>query len=419
MTLRGNHPGLGGLPDGVESLWTPGNHSAPSQRRMTNWPLEPIAMDIPVQEADLAPGSEWPPTRGKRLYDRYNVQNRVARGDLRDFVADVSAVRILPNYFARSSEVLSRLMVSTDPPEDIAEAVGQSTLHVFQHGRSYYANLGGDLTAWDPIYCWRHADAETLYIVYPFVSVNSDDGNPDRVMVHTIPRQGTAVTETAEWSGTHIGDYSDIQEADEGSGWSYADNFPRIDGHGKSSMDDLIPLVFALAARFTGVDHVTSAHQAPTLLLPIPFANVKKVVIPDATPHFDPDTLTFRQAQQLLQDGFAQNDVLWTPDGVNAEGAKYLTWDGALSASFSQIDRLKAEVRAMNGIAAALEQEGGDVPSGAALAMMNMTLYWMAQMFYVEENRAIGEALGRETGWDNWFNIEDPTPSEPPDVLTA
>ena len=110
-------------------------------------------------------------------------------------------------------------------------------------------------------------------------------------------------------------------------------------------------------------------------------------------------------------------DTFWTGDGVDAASSRYMEWSGQLAASFEQIDSLRGELRFLVSMSAALEQEGGDTPSGTALAQMDSRSLRRGTQLWTAMYEAATTALGYAPQWNNPFEIPEAAPiTEPIEV---
>ena len=394
-----------------KTIWEPGERKPASQRRLRNWPLEAVNMDVPLEAAELASGAHWPPPRARKRSLRLDTYERLYRGDLSDFVGDPDSARVTINYFARGPAVLSALMVSAGMEADLLDPAQTAIVDCFRYGRTYVTAEDDAVTVVDPRLAWRGVDGESLYVVAPYVSAESTDQQPDMAMVKlfTPPVVTSYVVrlESQLINGQSTGVFGEeVTDRTAATGnWSLADNPPTVGGWGTSAYDVLIPPVVGVALRYSGIEYVLANHEAPVLLLPVPKADTPNL-LPEM-PGVPPGSTRSFDAQKAVQ-GAIDSPVIWTPDGVGLN-AEYLEYDGSLQASFTMIQELRRELRGLTGIAAALEQEGGDVPSGAALRQMFAVLGWTSSQLHLRVRAALSAVLGREVDWPNPF---DETPVE-------
>ena len=402
-------PGTSGA--SKKTIWQPGERKPASQRRLRNWPLEAVNMDVPLEAAELASGAHWPPPRARKRSLRLDTYERLYRGDLSDFVGDPDASRVAINYFARVPAVMSALMVSAGMEADLLDPAQTAIVDCLRYGRTYLTVEDGMVTVVDPRLAWRGIDGESLYVVAPYVSAESTDQQPDHALVKlfTPPVVTSYVVRLQSQliNGQSTGVFGDEVTARTAAtgDWSLADSPPTVGGWGTSAYDVLIPPVVSIALRYSGIEYVLANHEAPILLMPVPKADTPNL-LPDM-PGVPPGSTRPFDAQKAVQ-GAIDSPVIWTPDGVGLN-AEYLEYDGSLEASFTMIQELRRELRGLTGIAAALEQEGGDVPSGAALRQMFAVLGWTSTQLQLRLRAALSAVLGREVDWPNPF---DETPVE-------
>ncbi|MCY3568321.1 MAG: hypothetical protein OXH38_06805 [Chloroflexi bacterium] len=394
-----------------QSVWSVGARRPTEARQVHNWPMADVALDIPLYASDFEEGAQYPPDRAQARQLQLNTLRRLGRGDFTDFVDEQPRVTV--NYFARLVEVLSALMVSTEPPADLSDQIQQMIAAELKYGRAYVLRLDDALFVPEPQNVWAAAeDPSVRYVVSQYVSVDSRDGEADRAIVYTVSEAGVVATDIGLEHGIVGGNAVRFgQVAGETSftgGWAMADR-PPVDGDwGTSAFTQLVPLVVPLCMRLHGIQHVLDYHESPTLIMPGKLADVVQNLRPEGAPVTD-DAIGagFMQRQSRL---VLQNDSIWNPnENVRPE---YLTWDGGLEASFAAVEVLKAELRMMTGVPAALEQEGGDVPSGAALREMFMVLYWTAGQLHSRTRAALEAVLGRSVDWESPF-AEEAAPEAP------
>ena len=417
------HPSAGVSEGTSQTIWEPGTRSGAEQRRLKNWPLEPINLDLPVTTEDFEVGASWPPWRASRRTARLNSYERLYRGDFTDYVDDHNGIRTTANYFGRVAEVMASMMVSEEIDENVQKAAANAIVDMMRYGRSYVARIAGEVVALDPRFCYRHEDGQTLYVVTPFTSTKSQDGGSDYYSIYAIPVEGNAEkwdsstdihsATTGQQVESIFGSPED-QESVPDCAWAYADRHPSLGGWGKSAFDDMIPLIFELSKRMSANSYVLDRHMYPLLMLPMAQADVKRILLRD--PDHDAPNFDMRDAQNAVRRSLDTNDKLWVPDGVDTSKATYLTWDGQLGASFGQIDLIKAELRMISGLIAALEFEDG-APSGRAIDRMNLPTRWLATMMHNELYEALGKVYMEDFVWDNPMqrSTEEVIPDDPPD----
>lgn len=390
------------------SLWAVGARPPTTARTVSGYPLPDIPLDLPLYATDFEMGAAYPPVRARSRQQVLGTLRRLWLGDFSDFVDDPPTVVV--NYFARTVEILSSLMVSTGPPPDVADQIQQMVSSLLIYGRGYFLYVDDTLSVPEPQNVWRSADdTGTVFMLSQYVSADSPDGDWDRALVYTASDGGVVVEDVALVDDRFGESAGQMTYA---GGWSSADRPPIDRDWGESAFKHLIPLVVPMCMRLSGIQHVLDYHEAPTLLMPGDQADMSKIL----TLGGDPTTQAgigkpFIQEQTKL---ILENDSLWIPDGTI--DPKYLTWDGQLDSSFMQIETLKAELRMMTGVPAALEQEGGDVPSGAALREMFAVLYWTAGQLHSRVLAALEQVLGRPVDWRSPFDDDpDALPPEPPE----
>lgn len=389
-----------GIGDHRRAIWEPGTRTPPEQRKIINWPLLPVSLNVPVSPEDFERDKTYPPMRMRQRQNRLKIYTDLYRGEFGHFIEDTGALGVNVNYFGRICEILSSLLVSSDPPGHLVDPLMVAIVDLLRFGRTYMFRVEDEFHAADPTHAFQTADGETLYIVTPYTSLNSDIGAFDRGIVYALQRQGEGEVWDAELKDGRWGALG-LQETVDGA-WGFADRPPVMDGWGKSAFDHLIPIVVQLAIRLTGIERVLAAHEAPTLVLPMSNADAANIVgiTGDPTSLDQVNKTNINRAVRSFRD----NDIVWAPDGVGDPA--YLTWDGQLAPSFAMIDTLKSELRMLTGVPAALEQEGGDIPSGSALREMFIILYWTATQLHSRVKEVAEEVLGESIEWPNPFEYE-------------
>ena len=364
------------IPEGTnfnrDSILHVGARSPIEDRLLTNWPLEDCPLDVQLSLDDFTPGRQYPPSRAKKRQDRLDSYERLYRGDVSDYVKDAGAGRLMVNYFGRICEVMSALLVSTNPDDLVINQLQHSLVDMIRYGRSYCISIDEEIKAADPRHSWIASDQEdTIYVVDRYLSPASDDGMLDRAVVYAINESGYSAWD-AELKNGVWGERSEEEAAGSGN-WALMDRPPVLEQWGSSSFDSIIPLVVGIALRLTGVEHVLTAHEDPVLIISGSKLDVNKLYPGvDASVASQLGDTAFQRAAR----GYLENNVIAQPQGI--QKPEYVTWDGSLAASFMSIDTMKRELRMMTGLVSALEQEAGDAPSGVALREEYRVLGWTA-----------------------------------------
>ena len=137
------------------SLYRQSTSRQPAKLRLvTGLPLPAVDMNVPVRIEDFAPNSQWPPTRVAPKVSRLETYEKLYRGDISDFVDDITAANLVPNFFERIPTVIMALVLSSDPavaPEDllqVQDVLGSALHNAMRTGRAYMVNCDGRL--WSP-----------------------------------------------------------------------------------------------------------------------------------------------------------------------------------------------------------------------------------------------------------------------------
>ena len=416
---------------GGSSIWDVGADRLPAKwREFRGWPPVDVPMQMPVGPNEVAPGMTWPPQRLWIRNERLAMWRRVWRGDLTDFIGvlapkarvsgyddhwhmteDIgqqSGAPMVINYARRYIELVSSLMMTVTPPDHLADPIQATIMHTMRDGKGYVIRRGTSIEAVEAMWCYETSPMwtpeaqegqSTLYVVRPYISPYATWAQPDRVEIIAIGR-GMAVTWHAQWSTVWefggIGAMVSPPVVTEGV-WGSAINPPADFGWGQPAIQDLVPPMAGIALRYTSTDRVLAAHEAPTLMVPIPSQDVGNLLSVDLST--DMDVFGRKTAAEIVK-RLRDNNVAWAPDGINSP--EYLTWDGQLADSWMMIEHLKADVRSITGIPAAQEQEGGDVPSGTALAQILLFLWASTKQLHRQVNMAYQSVAGMFP-WGNAF----------------
>ena len=410
-----------------KTIYTPGRWSDPMDRQLIGWPLPEVELDVPATADDFLPGGRWPGDNARDAIQRLNLYWRLYRGDITPFVKDGTIVRLLPNYFARVADGQAAMMVSNSPPPLIQQTAANAVVDMVRYGRAYIVNNDGELHTFDPRFCATDEAGQTLWVISPFVSADSQDGLYDRATVYVIDNgrgddaEGGLVSYDIELGSAQrkgdtfqftIRSMGDETEPVPG-GWAYADQHPSIDGWGKSSFDDMIPFCFEIAKRLTTNSRIMDEHLDLTLLLAGNQDDIQRAIINDSA--IDSEGWTKRDTQYAMQRAVLTTPVLSAGDGVNVRDTGYLTWDGQLTSSFSQLELLKGELRLLPGVATVLEMEAGDAPSGRAMREMTASDREHGNLIHNELVMALSEALGFDVDWASPFTRPDTDADLPAD----
>ena len=439
MTQSLSSTGIGA--DGP-SIWDVGADRLPAKwREFRGWPPVDVPMQLPVAPWEVGPGMTWPPQRLWTRNERLAMWRRVWRGDLTDFIGvlaprervssredswhiteDIGAQSGAPmvvNYARRYIELVASLMLTIAPPDHIADPIQSTIMHAMRDGKGYAIRRGTTIEAVEAMWCYETSPMwtpeaqegmSTLYVVRPYISPFATWNQPDRVEIIAISK-GIAVTWHAQWSTVWeyggIGAMVTAPVVTEGV-WGSAVNPPVDFGWGQPAIQDLVPPMAGIALRYTSADHILAAHESPTLMVPIPNADVGNLLAIDLSQ--DLDVFGRKTAAEIVK-RLRDNNVAWAPDGVN--NVKYLTWDGKLEDSWKMIEMLKGDVRTITGIPASLDQEGGNVSSGTALAQM-LVFLWAGTKQLHRQVRSCYQSVAGMFPWDNAFETAMLGQSNPP-----
>lgn len=378
-------------------LWLPGDRPQPAARVVGGWPPEPAWLDVPVTAADFAPGAHWPPNRTRSRQRRLDAHERLERGDMSDWIEDEASRRLVPNFFATVMRTVANLVISElgESEAHLSSALHAAVVGAMRDGRCWVLgdSASDELAPGRASWTWRDADDdEMIWSVEPWVSAMSEDGRPDVATVTMMTIDGGLrwVQESPQRTG-RWGDMG-AEETVEGS-WSMVQRPPvGPDGWGQSVLLDLVPLVGELATQLANASHVILANAAPTVVLPFGRGQIAEIVGGVGQPT-TLDAMGHREAQRAAA-ALRRNDVVTVPSGTFSPTT--IEWSGNLEAAWRLIDAITAQMRMLTAIPAAIEQEAGDVPSGASIRQMFIALFWAVRPIWLGVRTAAAQALGRE-----------------------
>ena len=394
---------------GTQTMLDVAARSTVEQRTIQNLPLPRVDMAVPIDPADLEPGKPWPPARFKPRQARLKILRDLWEGDWSHFVADPMATRVSINYFARLPEVLAAMLSASGLPDDITDPVMTAIHEMCIGGRCHTVALGDTRFTPRNEHCFVTQDGSTLYVVTPEVTVDSSDGRPDILVISAIG-QGGAETWTSEWdAGDGDGRIGDSTSAITSTGqWGTGDRPPVEHGQwGRSLLQPLIGPVLAISLRFTGNEDVLSKWQRAPMWINGSLNDTVSALSTDGDD--DIDTWGRAAVQQAMQ-RIPDQDVIWQE--ADALKPEFVSPEIDLTGAALQIELLKAELRMLTGLVAALEHEGGDVASGTAQRMMRLDEELAALQIQDRVHAAAEQAWGA-FDWPPAFQaIEEPEPDD-------
>lgn len=396
--------GYSGVATKMESLFPAPDRSDPRRRLVSNWPLDAIAMDVPVVAEDFKQGSSWPPQRCVRASERLQTMADLRRGDLSKFISDTPTV--VPNLFARLAQRMAELGTQTlTPGHDLAVAGPMLIDDAVTYGRVYAVQWGEETLVVDARRAWRGGIDGQLWVVEPYVSPMSSDGAPDRVRIRHIDQETQTGTEAhREWAqasmlsarGTIGKAMSEGEPGD--AGWGMGDVPPVDGGWGFMVYGDMVPLVGQIASILTDTSRVITQAQ-PQLILGIAKGDMVSaqhdLLHPDTTPERwgDDDQYTdnsprFRKAIGRV----AQQSVLWTPEELTETRWLVPEIDAWISGALSEVEMLSRFLRIVAPVAGAVERDEGEIASGTAAQQFDRVAVAMAASLHEVAVSALVEA---------------------------
>lgn len=398
---------------GVPTQYSRGDLPPVDEREMTNWPLEPVTLDVPFDDSYLVAGTLYPPRPASARARRLDIMERLSRGDFRDFVRNPYSVRVQSNYFAVVANTMARLVLTgLDPAErELHRELFNAVVDMVRYGLAYVTAVNGELNVIDTRHCWNDADGESLWTVEPFASLDSRSGTLDAATVTLIEPDGSGQQfvqglERGRWTG----DRSGITEVE--AAWAPAFMHPTEDNWGSIGYLQLIPLVVNLALLYSQSAGTVIRHEAPIKILPWSESQAAEAFGLDG----DPATLDEygrRRIQAAAQAALQDRSAIFT--GSGRQRPEVIGGDLRTEASQAMWNALKAELRVHTAIPAALEQEGGDVPSGAAFRQSHAFLFMLGDDIATEVRTAAEQVLGRDVALDSPLT-DTPTPDSMTDA---
>ena len=398
--------GLAGL--GEAGLWQVGARKPMEQRVVRNWPRDDYPLNIPLYNSDFLAGTRYPPSRAWTRQEQLCAWRDVYRGDYSHYILDATAVRVNVNYVRRLIDVMVALLMSTNPPLELADSLQTALTEMMIGGRAHLGRFGDMALTPHSENAWISADIEgALHIVSEFVSGESTDGQYDRAAIYTLPDEPgpASCTQVAMKHGqiTEV-----LETVNEEGVWAAASRPPVLDEWGSSMVEDLIPIVVSLAVQLTNAEHVVLKHASPTIVMGGAPAEMAKLTALDGEDQ-TPDGVSRSEIQARAQ-RLTDSDVVWVTD--NLTNPTVLSWDGQLAAAFMLIDTLKDEMRMMSGLPGILDSTDYGSLSGVAIRELFGPLTWTAGQLQPRMYEAAEHVFGAFE-WANPFDEEpEPEPVE-------
>ena len=183
---------------------------------------------------------------------------------------------------------------------------------------------------------------------------------------------------------------------------------PIGDGWGTSVIPNLLPMTLGKSNCYSRNDEILDEHSRPMLVV----TKTKRQLENDgleAFKQFDgkPSNtdIADRLAEQFGEDRIRNNGVYFKTEGD--QEVEYVTWDGQLSSSFTQIEELNREINDFTGYTGDLTS-GKGIPSGVALRRLLLPLYVATQALQNEIRKSLVELMSFVLGTD--VEIEWPHP---------
>ena len=233
------------------------------------------------------------------------------------------------------------------------------------------------------------------YFVEPMVSINSEDGKPDIVSIGVYNGQ-SLMLEIRQWehlsSGRGVIGQSVASEAPRPAQFLQISK-PPIDGlWGTSDVDDLAPIAAEITERMSGIDYVVTKNERPMVMV---YGNtddlpaVRSLLDIEGANPGEPITAAELRA---WAPSLREHDVVVFPDGIRE--ARYLMWDGDMSASFDLLGQLERDWSTVSGMAVTEAADSAEVASGVAIARRNFRLVAKVARLHEELHAALEILVG-------------------------
>ena len=384
-------------------LWTGGEGLAPDDRQMRNWPLPEVDLAVEVTDADFVKGRPYPPQRAQRRAERLDAFHALYRGDFSYFAAERAAITVATNYFRLVCRETSRIVVhGLDESEmDASDAVTAAAIDFIRYGQTFPTLIDGDPRTFDARHCWYDADGESLWVVDPYTSLDSPNGDNDRATVYRIYDDGSAVVfDQGLRYGRWTGDRSQVEEL--AAGWDSASASPEQNGWGTDSFTDLIPLVMETAFLDTQSGENIRFFSSPLRVVPLANKQLGEILTGHAASQ---NELGHDHAQALVSSSFVRHKNLLVPSGTHAPTQIGGNLD--LTSSIEQASNIRDRLRLMTAIPTVVASQGTGAPSGAAFRQEYLLLFVQVDEIVTRLRRAFSALYGRD------FIIETPFEDAP------
>ena len=390
--------------------------AAARERLLKGLPLEEVDMTIPIVLEDLlSDNASFPPHRLSKKHQRLLVYDRLYKGDITDFVSDITAANNVPNFFERIPTVIMSLMLASDPvvPREELLAMqaylGACILDGFKTGRGYLVRAGDQIWSPNTSTVYNGADGE-IYIISVGTSPEAQSPDPDYADVWRVD-ENLAIKWRQKYAYGNLGEIIIPPVGIEGT-YAVADRPPAQDGWGKSMYDSLIAPVVGMSLRISGNERIIEKNLHPITTYGMSISDVALFGSQGSPQQRRQGEVDLAQFQQVLVDAIDE-DLLLVPTGSELNK---LEWGAsAMSAAFQMVDMFEKLLSAMSGLPMDVLNGEMEAASGVALDRWLIALYAETRMFFNVLHAAAEKVRGAEFEWTNFFTDND-DPAEPPAI---
>ncbi|MCY4581602.1 MAG: hypothetical protein OXE50_02200 [Chloroflexi bacterium] len=397
--------------------------SRPTSR--TTLPLRDVDFDLAITDSDLGSGV-WPPPRYLDRNNRLLLLWQMWEGDLSGLVEYNEDVQLPVNLFRRVSTSISDLLLMSEIEAaiDLAYVAYNAIIDMPRFGGAVLwagVNVEGEpfLSTVLPPYWYAHEDGGHVFIL-PYVSSRAPSPLYDRAEVVHVEPSGFTYSQDRGFNGRTF--TSAPAEAVTNLGTSAVFIVPRapvFTTWGTALYNDLAAPVLEISKRFTANDDSLDKNQRPVLLWWEDQSDIESRFLPrddDGMEIIDPTDAQKAEAIIMGLEAARRESVLAIPN--TATKAEYLTWDGSLAASFTQIEASKEIMNILSGIAVLLSRNESPM-SGTALKLQNQPLYAMTRAMQNDLRTGLEAALSYVLGgeqavtWEHPWDADDGEVQEP------
>ena len=379
-------------------------------------------MLVPVSIQDFAPGAIFPPDRVADRTNRLELYENLYRGDISDFVKDMTAANFVPNFWERVLSVIVSLMMAADPEvsdEDLLTVqalLGDGAINGFRSGRGYMIRAGDEM--WSPeTSCVYEGTNEDIFTICLGTSINTPDNSPDYADIYNVGPD-FAIYWQQRWDHGSLREVI-VEPTMMPGTFAAVDRPPRYRGFGKSLFDSLIAPVVAMSLRLSGNERVIEKNLHPVTMMPVALADFSAFGGQGDPLNRQTNRPNLAEFQREVNDALDE-DTMLVPDG--ATNITKLEWGAtAMSAAMEMVDKVTTMVSIMSGVPIDVLNGEFAATSGVALDRMLLALASEVRMFKRVLHAGAEKVYGQPFDWDDYFSsgqtdadtnpqVDDPAP---------